>query len=86
VEQFDPDGTTIHEERWTGPEVLRGMSEELSEMDEEELQGLGGKNFDEEGNAVEASTVDAASMVAAKKSGGSLKKNGKKKRRWTGFK
>jgi NuA3 HAT complex component NTO1 len=86
VEQFDPDGTTIYEERWTGPEVLREMSEELSEMDEEELQGLGGNGFDEEGNAVEANAVDAASAVATTKSGGSLKKNGKKKRRWTGFK
>ncbi|EXJ88432.1 hypothetical protein A1O1_05362 [Capronia coronata CBS 617.96] len=38
---FDPDGTTIFEERWTGPEVLRELSEELSEMDEDELQGLG---------------------------------------------
>ena len=41
VEQFDPRGTTVQEERWTGPEILRGMSEELSEMDDEELQGLG---------------------------------------------
>jgi len=41
VTQFDPEGTTIFEERWTGPEVLREMSEELSEMDEDELQGLG---------------------------------------------
>lgn len=86
VEQFDPDGTTIHEERWTGPEVLRELSEELSEMDEEELQGLGGKAFDEEGNAVAANAPDAASVVATTKTGGSLKKNGKKKRRWTGFK
>lgn len=41
VAQFDPEGTTVYEERWTGPEVLRDMSEELSEMDEDELQGLG---------------------------------------------
>ncbi|OAP63700.1 hypothetical protein AYL99_02927 [Fonsecaea erecta] len=41
VTQFDPEGTTIFEERWTGPEVLRELSEELSEMDEDELQGLG---------------------------------------------
>ncbi|KIV84895.1 hypothetical protein PV11_00644 [Exophiala sideris] len=41
VAPFDPDGLTIYEERWTGPEVLRDMSEELSEMDEDELQGLG---------------------------------------------
>jgi NuA3 HAT complex component NTO1 len=41
VEQFDPHGTTIYEERWTGQQVLREMSEELSEMDEEELLELG---------------------------------------------
>lgn len=41
VEAFDPVGTTIHDERWMGQEVLRAMSEELSEMDEDELTGLG---------------------------------------------
>ena len=40
MEPFDPVGTTVHEERWTGREVVRGMSEELSELDDEELQGL----------------------------------------------
>lgn len=86
VEQFDPDGTTIHEERWTGPEVLREMSVELSEMDDEELQGLGGKAFDEEGNSLPTNAVDTDIAVTPAKSAGSLKKNGKKKRRWTGFK
>lgn len=40
MQPFDPIGTTIHEERWTGREVLRGMSEELSEIDEDELRDL----------------------------------------------
>ena len=40
MEPFDPVGTTIQEERWTGREVVRGMSEELSELDDEELEGL----------------------------------------------
>jgi NuA3 HAT complex component NTO1 len=40
MQPFDPVGTTIHEERWTGRDVLRGMSEELSEMDEDEMQDL----------------------------------------------
>ena len=40
LEPFDPVGTTIHEERWTGRDVLRSMSEELSEMDDDELYGL----------------------------------------------
>ena len=33
-------GTTISEERYTGREVLRGMSEELSDMDEDTLTEL----------------------------------------------
>lgn len=40
LEPFDPVGTTVHDERWTGREVLRGMSEELSELDDEEVDGL----------------------------------------------
>ena len=48
MQPFDPVGTTIHEERWTGRDVMRGMSEELSDMDEEELEGL--KDMVDDGN------------------------------------
>jgi NuA3 HAT complex component NTO1 len=37
---FDPIGTTIHEERYMGRAVLRDMSEELSDMDEDTLTEL----------------------------------------------
>lgn len=40
LEPFDPVGTTVHEERWTGREVMRAMTEELSEIDEAEMKGL----------------------------------------------
>ncbi|KAJ4286280.1 hypothetical protein N0V90_013314 [Kalmusia sp. IMI 367209] len=40
MKEFDPEGTTVYEERWTGREVLRDMSEELSELDDDELDGL----------------------------------------------
>jgi NuA3 HAT complex component NTO1 len=36
---FEPEGTTVYEEKWTGRD--RAMSEELSELDEEELDRLG---------------------------------------------
>ncbi|KAK3075898.1 hypothetical protein LTR53_000327 [Teratosphaeriaceae sp. CCFEE 6253] len=39
---FDPVGTTVHEERYTGREVLREMTEELSDMDEDTLTELAG--------------------------------------------
>ena len=42
MECFDPVGTQIEEERWKGRELVRGMSEDLSDMDEEELSGLVG--------------------------------------------
>lgn len=48
MQPFDPVGTTIHEERWTGRDVLRGMSEELSELDEDELEDLGGDESKDE--------------------------------------
>lgn len=41
LENFKPVGTSVVEERWTGRDVVRGMSEELSDMDEDELNGLG---------------------------------------------
>jgi NuA3 HAT complex component NTO1 len=40
LEPFDPVGTTVHAERWGGREALRSMSEELSELDDETLNGL----------------------------------------------
>lgn len=41
LKPFDLEGTTVHEERYTGREVLRAMSEELSDMDEVTLTELG---------------------------------------------
>ncbi|KAB8349824.1 hypothetical protein FH972_023837 [Carpinus fangiana] len=41
LELFDIAGTTVHDERWTGREVMRDMSEELSEIGEDELTEMG---------------------------------------------
>ncbi|KAK2731646.1 nuA3 HAT complex component nto1 [Myotisia sp. PD_48] len=82
MQPFDPIGTTIHEERWTGREVLRGMSEELSDMEEEELRGLvgdqdiGGPSALQNNEAV-PSLIDAAEASKAKTQ--------KSRRRWRGF-
>ena len=89
MEPFDPHGTTIYEERWTGREVARGMSEELSDMDEEELDGL------VEGSVVEEGVVRSVggSVVGAgegEREGEGKRverrKNGRVKKRWRGFK
>ena len=40
LEPFDPVGTTVHTERYTGRDVLRDMSEELSDIDDDTLTEL----------------------------------------------
>ena len=42
MESFDPFGTSVYEERWTGRDVARGMSEDLTDLSEGELDGLVG--------------------------------------------
>ena len=67
MQTFDPHGTTIHEERWTGRDLAREMSEELSDMDEEELSGLVDMNNegDVAGGVVEeeGSAADSLSLL-----------------------
>jgi NuA3 HAT complex component NTO1 len=82
VEPFDPEGTTIHEERWTGPEVLRQMSEELTDIDDEELQGLAVVDYDAEKPDMATSTSSSTTVARNRNN----KKNGKARRRWRGFK
>ena len=85
IEAFDISGTTIQEERWTGKDVLRDMEEELSEMDDEELQDLGA-DFEEKENAdAEESLVTVQAVTSTASANRNLKKNGKQKKRWRGF-
>lgn len=88
MQPFDPKGTTIHEERWTGREVLRGMSEELSEIDDEELRGLIGDDV-EGGVPSEPNTQPQSSVLALDASAaGDLPKpkQHRTRKRWRGFK
>jgi NuA3 HAT complex component NTO1 len=75
VEQFDPEGLVVCEERWTGQQVLREMSEELSEMDEDELLGLGAEDVDvdEKIDAVPAAEDVSADVLASPKKGSKKK-------------
>lgn len=89
MEPFDPVGTTIFEERWTGREVARGMSEELSDMDEDELDGLVDADVEmdlDPGDGIEG-VVGVRGGGAAAAEGGQVqrKKNGKLKKRWRGY-
>lgn len=51
LERFDPHGTTVYEETWSGRDVLRGMSEELSELDDETMKGLADEEMQDADNA-----------------------------------
>ena len=81
MDPFDPLGTTIHDERWTGREVVRGMSEELSDMDEEELSGLVDVDMTETAEDLGDGTLHPESGIAAI----ARRKNGVKRRRWRGY-
>ncbi|PPJ53614.1 hypothetical protein CBER1_00417 [Cercospora berteroae] len=67
LEPFDPLGTTIHEERYTGRAVLRAMSEELSDMDEDTLGELAGMSTD----ATPNEKVNGGSHAASSSASGS---------------
>lgn len=81
MEPFDPVGTTIEEERWTGRELVRGMSEELSDMDEDELSGL----VDMDMSEAVSSAADGTLHPEAAAVGMNQRKTAAKRRRWRGF-
>lgn len=66
LERFDPKGTTVYEETWSGRDVLRGMSEELSELDDETMKGLADEEMQDADNAV-AGAQTLKVIPAAKK-------------------
>ncbi|KAF6827307.1 Mst2 complex subunit nto1 [Colletotrichum plurivorum] len=71
-EEFKPKGTTVVEEQWTGREALRSLSEDLTDMDDQELEGLA---FDVEDSTITASPtvsgeITADTIVSKAKSGG----------------
>ncbi|KAL4974225.1 enhancer of polycomb-like-domain-containing protein [Aspergillus desertorum] len=83
MQPFDPVGTTIHEERWTGREVMRGLDEELSELDEEELNDL----VDDDELEENAAGADASNNGVQDSSGVEQGvKVRRTRRQWRGFK
>jgi NuA3 HAT complex component NTO1 len=66
LEPFEPQGTTVYDERWSGREVLRGMSEELSELDDEVLNGLVDEEM-QDAVAAEGFTSNTLKVIPAHK-------------------
>lgn len=84
LEPFDPVGTTIHEERYTGRAVLRAMSEELSDMDEDTLTELavtGAEALSSSRQTASTSTLSSTPGFIAKKA--SSKKKRSKRSQWS---
>ncbi|KAF2007234.1 hypothetical protein P154DRAFT_517008 [Amniculicola lignicola CBS 123094] len=77
MEGFAPVGTTIYEEQYNGRALLRDMSEELSELDDEELDGLADSDEVQpvDGSAPQAEVSESLQTAAAPK----------QKRRWKGY-
>jgi NuA3 HAT complex component NTO1 len=88
AEQFDPVGTTYHEERWTGREVVRGMSEELSELDDAELRELTDMDMvatDAAGDVLMEGGDDLGAVHTEDGARRGKTKRGRGVRRWRGF-
>ncbi|KAK2841664.1 hypothetical protein FQN49_006030 [Arthroderma sp. PD_2] len=82
MQPFDPIGTTIHEERWTGRELVRGMSEELSDIGDEELRDLAGDDDGVEGVPAQSIGQDLVSTIPGEVP---TPKTHKTRKRWRGF-
>ena len=82
MESFRPNGTTLEEEQWTGRDLVRGMSEDLSDMDEEEMSGLINADGDTEmtNNELDKEQVAMAAAAAKKRKAINIKR--KKGRRY----
>ncbi len=78
LKSFDPVGTTILEVQWTGRDIVRGMSEELTDIDDDELKGMGA---DMEGIGDIPEEVVAEGKIETVM----RTRKGKAKKRWRGY-
>lgn len=68
LEPFDIHGTTVYEPIWAGREVLKAMSEDLSELDDDELDGLAGSDpIQPDEEAADAQAIELRKAAARKR-------------------
>ncbi|KAI9740686.1 MAG: nuA3 HAT complex component nto1 [Claussenomyces sp. TS43310] len=75
LSRFDPVGTTVVEDHWSGREAA--LSEELSDIDDEELRGMGAEMEGLQTGGEEVVVTKPPVVVKAKKA--------KAKKRWRGY-
>jgi NuA3 HAT complex component NTO1 len=79
LKDYDPVSSTFAEPEIAAPETVRSVTDELSEIDDDELNDLGVDT--EMGEALDVREVDGKPAAAVERT-----KKGKVKRRWKGYK
>ncbi|KAI1378240.1 bromodomain and PHD finger-containing protein [Hypoxylon crocopeplum] len=64
LQEFKPEGTSATQEQWQGRDAVRSLSEELTEIDDDELKGLGVEINEDSITASPANTTETAEPVA----------------------
>ncbi|RYP45917.1 hypothetical protein DL768_007785 [Monosporascus sp. mg162] len=84
LRDFEPEGTSAVRDQWPGRDAVRSLSEELTDIDEDELEGLG-VELNKESITATASTTggDAATEETTNSNTSSTKRSTKSKRRRT---
>ncbi|KAI4869482.1 bromodomain and PHD finger-containing protein [Hypoxylon rubiginosum] len=60
LQDLEPEGTSAVQEQWQGRDAVRSLSEELTEIDEDELKGLGVEINEDSITASPANTTETA--------------------------
>ncbi|KAI3336907.1 PHD-finger domain-containing protein [Xylariaceae sp. AK1471] len=82
LQEFEPEGTSAAQEQWTGRDAMRSLSEELTEIDDDELKELGVKINDE---SITASPADTNPVVDGANHASPTKKAPKARKRKTTY-
>ncbi|KAI0834958.1 bromodomain and PHD finger-containing protein [Hypoxylon sp. FL0890] len=81
LQDFEPEGTSATQEQWQGRNAVRSLSEELTEIDDDELKGLGKEINQESITASPANTTEIAEPIAEAAASPTKKSSAKTKRR-----
>ncbi|KAI1330523.1 hypothetical protein F5Y16DRAFT_363396 [Xylariaceae sp. FL0255] len=76
-QEFEPEGTSVAQEQWNARDAVRSLSEELTEIDDDELKGLGV----EINESITASPANSAPMADGASTTSPTKKPTKSKKK-----
>lgn len=85
LQDFEPEGASAIQDQWQGRDAARDLSEELTEIDEDELKGLGAEINEDSITASPANTTETAEPAAVSAPSPTKKSNAKTKRRKTPY-